>query len=177
MQWPILESKNIITNPKDGQQIVDLISSSMDYTDSSPVIIDAFYVADDAVMRPDLISYLAYGNTDNFDLILKFNAISNPFSLDTTNYILVPDPKYMEEAITTTDDTNIADQIRAQYIDPSKGNVTDPQRLEFEQAVQNLRKSVQGANFATLPLPPNLAQPGSSEGTVNTSNGTVTLGG
>ena len=172
MNWGILDKKQIVQ--KNGEDIIDLTSSTLTFDDTIPVVIDHFYVSDDMVMRPDLLSYLAYGNTDNFDLILKFNAISNPFSIDKEDYILIPDPRYMSEAITPSETPNIADQIRAQYIDESKQGSTNNQRLAYEDAIKELRKKTKNGNFSAASVPPNISQPGQTEATFN--NGTITLG-
>lgn len=171
----ILNNKTVITKPN-GEEIVDLTTKCINYSSEQPLVIDSFYVADDAVMRPDLVSNIAYGTTDYFDYILKFNSISNPFSIDKDMYISVPDLRYMEDSLNQPKKTDVVDAVRKQYLDPSKGGTVDPKRLEFNQAIKELRQKSNSTNFTDYPFPPNLAQPGSKEGRA-TSDGKVTLGG
>jgi hypothetical protein len=41
-------------------------------------------------MRPDLVSLSMYRTIDNTELILKYSGISNPFSLDDDDVLLIP---------------------------------------------------------------------------------------
>lgn len=161
MNSEILKRKPIIK--KDDEEIIDLTAQSIRYIDMEPVIIDSFYVGDDMVMRPDLISYAGYNSVDHFDLILKFNAISNPFAIDKNTYILVPDLKYMYECLTNPKQTDIGKEIRDQYIDEKKEPKIDSKRLEFHKAIAELRKKTRGVDFAEFNLPPNISMPGEGE--------------
>ena len=174
MQWNILQKKALID--KNGEQIIDITSQSMQYIDDDPTIVDQFYVGDDLMMRPDLLSYLAYNSDDYFDYILKFNGISNPFAIDVGDFILAPDLQFMELSLKDPIQENLGQDIRDQYINPSKKGTVDPNRLEFDQALQNLRKNSEKINFAKYPLPPNLSAPGDKEGTVSKDNTSVILG-
>ena len=169
----ILNHKPIIQ--KDGESIIDLTSRSLSYTEDTPVVIDQSFVADDVVMRPDTLSYIFYGSTDFFDLICKFNGISNPFALDRDQYVLAPDLRYMQDCLVDPSQTNITSDIRAQYIDPSNQSTVDPKRLEFQEAIKNLQKSASGINFSDFPLPPNLAKPGETERKIS-ADGNISLG-
>lgn len=173
MNSEILNRKIAVS--KDGETIVDLTSQSLFYINDDVTIVDQFYVGDDMQMRPDLLSYLGYGNTDYYDYILKFNGISNPFSIDKGDYILIPDLRFMEASLSSPKTEKQSEDIRKQYLTPEKKEDIDPKRLEFDEAVKNLRKNTQNANFSKYPLPPNLAQFGDKEATIN-SNGKVILG-
>ena len=173
MQSKILANKKIVKKGN-SEAFVDLTTRSMDYTSRIDVI-DAFYVGDDMTMRVDLISYAAYGNVDNFDIICKYNSISNPYALDALDLILVPDLSSMHQAMTNPQNDNSAEDVRNQYIDATKTSKLDPKKIQYDEEMKNIRKQIVGGNFSKYNLPPNLATPGSSEGTVN-SDGTVSLG-
>ena len=173
MESLVLKRKKTIIKNK--EEILDLTSSSVSYPIEDPLIVDSFFCGDDMCMRPDLASYAAYGVSDYFDVICKFNGISNPFALDRDTYMLIPDLKYMDSVIINNDNKNIAEDIRSQYIDVSKESNIDPKRLEFEKTLEELRKNSRGVNFSDYSLPPNLAEPGAREGNIN-DNGTIILG-
>ena len=42
------------------------------------------------VMRPDLVSFAMYGDTDKTEYILKFSGISNPFTLNDDDVLKIP---------------------------------------------------------------------------------------
>jgi hypothetical protein len=81
----------------------------------------------------------------------------------------------MQDCLVDPSQTNIAADIRAQYVDPSKQSTVDPKRLEFQEAIKNLQKSSSGVSFSDFPLPPNLAKPGETEGKIS-QNGNISLG-
>jgi hypothetical protein len=173
MNSTIINRKQIMNI--NGEDIVDLTSASLQYVNDDPVIMDQFYVGEDMVMRPDSLSYVAYGTTDYFDLIMKFNGISNPFAIDKTDYILAPDIQFMFDSMPNPQVTANNTDITQQYINPTKGQTIDPKKVEYDEAIKNLRKTNTNINFSKFPLPPNLAQPGDKEATI-TKDGTVILG-
>lgn len=156
-----------------GEVITDLTTPSVRYVNNNPDIIDEFYVGDDMVMRTDLVSKIAYGTTDFFDLLMKFNAISNPYSLDVGEYILVPDLVFMLDSLVNPQNNDESIEVREQYYDKNKKSEIDSKKIEHEQ---KLKKSNREAKYSKYSLPPNLAQPGSSEGKV-LPNGKILLGG
>lgn len=102
-------------------------------------------VREDEVVRPDLIAAEYYNSTSGLDIILKFNGISDPFSImpgetiyipmDTIPYYKLESPAMYEE-----------NPIKAQFIDTKRLSKTDQRRLEA------LKKKY---NKETL-LPPNV---------------------
>ena len=173
MQSKILLNKKIVENSS-GEKFADLSTRSMNYTTQGGVI-DAFYVGDDMTMRVDLISFAAYGNVDNFDMICKYNGISNPYSLDAHDLILVPDLSFMYSSMDNPALNNDSEDVRNQYIDDTKTSKLDPKKIEYDEEMKNLRKQTVGGNFSKFNLPPNFAYPGDKEGTVN-KDGSVSLG-
>jgi hypothetical protein len=72
-----------------GESIVDLISATFKYA-SSPISSGTIFVNEFEVMRPDLIAERVYSNSDSWDIVLKYNGISNPFSINFGEVILAP---------------------------------------------------------------------------------------
>lgn len=67
-------------------------------------------VDEQTAMRPDRISFLAYGITDYSDLIMKFNAISNPFSINVGDIILLPDIEFVNKTVQQVQEIDIKQQ-------------------------------------------------------------------
>lgn len=96
---------------------------------SESYMIAKHIVKDDDVVRPDRIAVEHYGTTDGLDIILKFNGISDPFSLnpgetlwipiDTISYYKLESPKAFED-----------NPIKKQFIDTKRLSKTDQRRLE-----------------------------------------------
>jgi hypothetical protein len=71
-----------------GEVITDLISSTFSFekigfTSSGPIIVN-----EGEDMRPDLVTQRVYGDHSKFDILLKYNGISNPFSLKAGDILL-----------------------------------------------------------------------------------------
>ena len=138
MESEILKrKKHVMVN---GEEVVDLTTPSIRYTNADPDISDDFLVSDDMAMRPDLLSRLAYGTVDYFDLICKFNAISNPYSIDIGDLILAPDLTFMMDSLVDPTTAEESEDIRNQYLDPSKKAVTDNKKNEYDEMIKNLAK-------------------------------------
>jgi len=96
---------------------------------SESYMIAKHIVKDDDVVRPDRVAVEHYGTTDGLDIILKFNGISDPFSLspgetlwipiDTIAYYKLESPKAFED-----------NPIKNQFIDTKRLSKTDQRRLE-----------------------------------------------
>lgn len=171
MQSKILENKKLVKKGDDA--FVDLTTCSMRYKGSGTVI-NVFFASEDMAMRPDLISYVSYGNTDKFDIICKFNGISNPFSINEGDLIKVPDSLFMYNSIENPSQISISDEVRNQYIDESKGYKVDPNKVEYDKILQNA-KNLNNVRFSRYNLPPNIAAPGEGEAKI-TDDGKIYLG-
>lgn len=168
MQSQILAKKPIYR--KNGEDIVDLTYPVIQYKGDS-IITNIILVDESMEMRPELVSYAAYGIIDNWDLILKFNGISNPFSLQQGQYLLIPDLSYMTSQIITDSTTkNAAQNVQNQHINASKQTKIDPKKIVYDQMVNNLINQISKYN-----LPPNIAEPGKKEITIK--DGKIYLGG
>lgn len=161
---------------KDGNIIRDLTQTMFDFKANNYINYSVYRVPTDYEMRPDLISQSVYNNTIYAEYILKYNGISNPFSIDRGDIILIPS---LETARQNTkkqgsgvDDDSDSKRIRNsyKYIDPTKAPKRDKDLEKFDQ--RNLgRKDAQLADGA---LPPNIAQEG--ETGITYRNGRVYFG-
>jgi hypothetical protein len=170
MQSKILEHKLLVKKKDD--TIVDLTSKSIEYNRVGKVL-DAFYVGEDMTMRVDLISKVAYGIEDEWDLICKFNGISNPFSVDENELIFIPDLSFMYESIVNPEVVDIDADIRNQYYDSSKISEIDTKKTEYDKLIQKIQENGPlGININTYSLPPNVSEPGDREGRID-ANGVI----
>jgi hypothetical protein len=138
----------IFRNKKIGNDKLLLAQPTMLFGSLKPedyTLVATHTVKDDEIVRPDLLAVQYYGTTAGLDIILKFNGISDPFSitpgqivyipLDTIPYYKLESPAMYEE-----------NPIKMQFIDTKRLSKTDQRRLEA------LKKKY---NKETL-LPPNV---------------------
>ena len=116
------------------------------YSDSNLQIAKVMLIEDRHICRPDLISYDAYNSVDYVDMILKFNQISNPFSMELYDFIVIPTLSsglkfYRQEKLTQTQ--SIID-TKALFLDPTKASQKDIARIAQLQKIAN--KRVNGAS-------------------------------
>ncbi len=159
MNYTILSRKPIIKD-KNGQEIIDITKKSMDFTSEEPNIISGHYVSEEHQMRPDLISYINYGQDDYWDLILKFNGISNPFSLESTQFLFIPSTDYIlrQLYVETNNNNSIVKQVKSQYVDPNKKTITDPKHYEYNKAFKEQIAQMKSARISKTNLPPNFSE-------------------
>lgn len=79
-------------NDWNGNTLVDLFPSVFNFKTSQIENYNVYKVSDTYVMRPDLVSLKYYGSTERTEYILLYNGISNPFSLDKDDILMVPNP-------------------------------------------------------------------------------------
>lgn len=144
--------KRYFTKPN-GDTVLDLTISSIDKTAESPTEVSVTVVDQDNVMRPDIIAKKAYGDDGKLDFLLKYNGISNPFSIEPGDVLIIPEPYKMDSIIRTPDadeDYQYKTEIpQFNYIDQAT-KAADDKRLDL---------LAQKARNREL-LPPNVNAPG-----------------
>ena len=76
----------------EGNRLIDLFPSVFDFKANQIENYNAYKVTENFVCRPDLVSLRYYGTTEKTEYILLYNGISNPFSLDKDDILMVPNP-------------------------------------------------------------------------------------
>ena len=155
-----------------GEQIKDLTALSVDFRGEMSVI-GTGVVSDDLVMRADLISKIYFRNINKIDYLLKFNGISNPFSIDEGDIILIPEADAMKVSLTpkrAKDASTAKSDVTKKFFDPNRLSKKDKKRLEYLK-----NKSEALANGSKTNLPPNFAEPGAQE--LKVVDGKVIFGG
>jgi hypothetical protein len=131
---------------------------------------DVFVVTDYHAGRIDLISLNVYGTAELSDQILKYNGISNPFSVGEGDVLIIPPADILligwkKPGI----DVKEANLVRDKFIETKRLPVQDQKRLEYLK-----RKASEKSNGAKEILPPNVLKPGQSN--VVIQNGQTEVG-
>lgn len=148
---------------KNGELIRDLTNPSVEFR-GEMFVIGTAVIGRDLVMRPDLVAKEYFRNSNKFDYILKFSGVSNPFSIDEGDVLLIPSDEDMKIAFkpkTTKDPAASQKEVAKKFFDPNRLSKKDQKRLELLK-----QKSTQLDNGSKTNLPPNFAEPGSQEITV-----------
>jgi hypothetical protein len=157
---PIIE---IDGNPNNAK--VDLTYPSVRYN-YDPYIIGIYAVNEQSEMRPDIASQSSYGVVDFWDILLKYNGISNPFSLCKEDRLMVPSLDDMRDNLASSGKKNaIATTVRGQFIDVSKKAKQDPKLAAIEKKRREAqRKKAENVGVSSVSnLPPNIAEEGDRE--------------
>jgi hypothetical protein len=160
IQLDILNNKLEVT--ENDEVKINLTTKS--FNDFGDELFDRRYIVDNSmVMRPDLLSYGIIKSND-FTEILKTNYISNPFTLDTDDVILLR-TSGKSLTVTPADTTTDSDSdIRNKYVNPDKAATPDKNIQKLSNKFKNLRDL--GADTpAPSPsnLPPNFNEFGEGE--------------
>jgi hypothetical protein len=129
----------------------------VNYMDPDLQIQKVFFIEERHLCRPDLLSWDAYYSVDYVDVILKFNQITNPFSMELYDFIVVPDlPSaqrfYQKQTLKSSKEIR---DTKALFIDPSKASKKDLARLEQLKKIAARRQ-----NGSTEIKPTNLLRNG-----------------
>jgi hypothetical protein len=127
--------------------------------------VDSYYAG-----RIDLISLSVYNSPDYADQLLKFNGISNPFSIADGDILYIPPMDVLNKTWKKpgigTAESNV---VRDRFIETKRLPIKDQNRLDYLK-----RKAAQKPNGAKEILPPNVLA--SDEKNVIIQNGTLTVG-
>jgi hypothetical protein len=137
-----------------------------DYMSISQVFdVDSYYAG-----RIDLISLSVYNSADYVDQLLKFNGISNPFSIAEGDVLYIPPidvlRKTWKKPGIGTSESNV---VRDRFVETKRLPIKDQNRLDYLK-----RKAALKPNGAKEILPPNVLA--SDEKNVIIENGTLTVG-
>lgn len=151
----ILENKpEVIIN---GQTIMDITVRSID-PDVIPGFSKFIFTNEEMIMRPDLAAHMLCGSHNRMGTLLKLNSIGNPFSLNSNEFLFVPDTETINRLgrrPQAEEPQDIRKSFRKQLQDRiSKVSET---RKEYLNAVNISEAATQ------FPLPPNVTQDGSEQ--------------
>ena len=147
------------------ESIVDLISNTFRFGESA-VSSGTAFVNEYEVMRPDLISERIYSTQENWDVILKYNGISNPFSLDFGEILIAPAFNIVSSLVIPPR------EVSEKGTEPAKKNeskLITPKTPKDKQRLESLR-----TNISEI-VPPNINLSGAQNTKV--VNGNIVFGG
>lgn len=141
------------------EYVIDFLENNFNVNYSNPYLkINKIILVEDRYLgRLDLLSYDAYGDVNSMDIIMKFNQICNPFSMNLFDIIAIPDAEsarqfYQKEKLATV--KSIKD-TKALFIDPTRASQKDQERIKQLEALANKRE-----NGSTEVKPTNLLRNG-----------------
>ena len=156
----------MFTRP-DGTVLKDLTTSMFNVTAGSYVSFTVYKVPKEYEMRPDLISAAVYNSTVYAEIILKYNGISNPFTIKEGDLVLIPNLDSVKDMISKPQgsEANGARAIRNsyRYIDPTKIPKSDDTNYQNRPITST-----------TGTLPPNISEEGEKQ--ITYRNGRVYFG-
>lgn len=141
------------------------------FNETVPVIAEHTVEADETC-RIDLISLKFYRNDDYVDYILKFNGISNPFTIKEGDVLLIPSNttilKKFKPVREVGESGRVENAVRDQFIDTKRLPAKDANRVEYLKRKAALKK-----NGSKEILPPNVLK--TDETNIEISGGTITI--
>jgi hypothetical protein len=167
MDLKTLLNKNVV-----GGKVI-MTEPTVIFSAANTQVLGKFTVTEDYIGRIDLISRQIYGTESYADYILKYNGISNPFSIGEGDILFLPDVSAglvnWKKPMNVVGNTN-ADAVRDKFLQTKRLPVEDQKRIEYLK-----RKAAKYPNAATELLPPNVLKTGQTNLTIQ--NGTITLKG
>lgn len=85
----LLRLKNFFKK-SNGDNVVDLTSSTFSFEKDSGISAAFAIVQQEESMRPDLLAVRLYDDQGYYEALLKYNGISNPFSINQDDFLLTP---------------------------------------------------------------------------------------
>ena len=167
MNFQILNKKQLIGNKLRMTEPIIIFNNNVK-------TIATHTVTADEIGRIDLIANAYYRNINKAELILKYNNISNPFSINEGDILLIPDdrlPLVKWKRVNPMASEEISElNIRDQFVNSKRLSERDAKRIEYLK-----RKAAQKANGSSEILPPNILKPG--EKNIIIENGKINING
>lgn len=171
MNLKTFENKRII----DGK--VMMTEPTLLFSSSNTEVIDKILVGKEYACRIDLLAERYYGDPSYADYLLKYNNISNPFTIEEGDILLIPSIKSglinFKKPIDKLNEED-GDVIRDKFLKTKRLPIEDQKRIEYLK-----RKAAQYPNGATEILPPNVLKTGGANVTIKDGviklNGTIDL--
>jgi hypothetical protein len=161
-----IDEKPFFTLPT-GEEVRDLTQTIFELKNRNYISYNVYKVPKEYRMRPDLIAKSVYNNSIYAEIILKYNGISNPFSIDEGDVILIPDLDSAKQKMKKPGGTEAdkAQKIRDSYkfIDPLKKPTKGDDLKKFDER-----------DIPRDALPPNISRQGDRQ--VNLKNGRAYFG-
>jgi len=153
--FDILLKKQIVTD-HNGESILDLTNNSVSVNFIRNCRINKIIlVSDEFEMRPDLVAKVTMGSANYADILLKFNGISNPYSLSAGMFLFIPNKDDILNNMVAR--INPKTSLRDIVFNSNKLSTKDKARLKYME-----EKAAALKNSGSV-LPPNFDDNGNQE--------------
>ena len=159
----LLRKKNVID--RSGIKFTDLIHATFKFANNGSVSMGTILVGEFETMRPDQISDRIYGKIEHWDALLKYNAVSNPFSIQSGDFMYAPPSDDILSSYKKPTILQERDQREASATNPTM----DPKTQKDKDRLKILQNRVGEV------LPPNLNR--SDRKNIEKSGGKIIFGG
>lgn len=132
-----LDIKKVFTKP-DNTKVLDLTQTSIVYKQNVEIE-RVVYVTSEFVMRPDLIADAVYGDDNKLDYILKYNDISNPFSIYEGQLLFIPKRDQMQSQFKSDVDDNTDNDATKITLPQDNRYPADKNRQEYLEKIKDGR--------------------------------------
>lgn len=137
-----LLNKYFVKKEKSDDIVLDLTRTSInEYALASVNSISMYAVDDETKMRPDLIAQRLYEDQGALDLLLKYNGVSNPFSLGVGDILLIPSLDKLQTLLKVP--VPIAD-IGSPKEDGAEELFLNPATTKDKERLEQIRKQTKG---------------------------------
>jgi hypothetical protein len=127
---------------EDGTKIVDLFQRNFPNLIGTPFRFSLFEIDVESEFRPLQISMLNYNGNAYWDLILKFNGISNPFDIQIGDVLIIPDKDFLDNLLIEVqedDEIEIDAEIIASLIDDKRLPEDSIKRTQRKRPTERVR--------------------------------------
>lgn len=125
-----MDLKSIINKFTEGAKLL-LVQPTMFFRELGDVSLKTMHtVTEDEAGRPDLIADKYYGDHRMVDIILKYNNISDPFSIDEGEEIKIPKPSIAYYRLDRPKFAESTNTVKNQFIDTKRLTKKDQRRVE-----------------------------------------------
>jgi len=160
----LFRAKKTFTKPN-GDVVVDLISSTFNFSNSVAPVEGYCQVLPDEEARPDLVAVRVYGDQQLWEALLKYNGVSNPFSLEVGYILLTPPFKDLEKLISVP--KNIVEK-GIEITNNTEDRLLNPKTVQDKNRLEALKTNVREI------VPPNVNTKGNQN--VKVRDGKVIFG-
>lgn len=167
LELRILQNKKEFTKTN-GDIVVDLVRRVITFLGIRVKQGRTYIVEDGIEMRPDLISKAFYQTSTVMCLLLKYNGVSNPFSINVGDYLKIPDDSVLTAMSSTPIDLNGSnDNWQTSTRKKKKAALINPKTRQDKARLDYLQSTA----ISTV-APPNVAK----DDAVKVVNGKIIFG-
>ena len=127
-----------------GEYIIDLIDNNFEvnYYDPNLVVQKLAIIREEHLCNPFLFCKDMYGDANYVDVIIKFNQITNPFSMNLNDILVIPDLDSVARFYRQSSKSpSVALDTKSLYLNPDRASKRDTARLEQLKKIASKRKN------------------------------------